>query len=363
MQLHVDTDLEPIAGLMLLSRLLMDYANMKAANEKAAAASYPELIDPTGKGIAPDQRAIGKLPELGAPYIAQGPHHIGDPCVKCDTPHDEVAPGPCLGESDLTKVFGKFPIPTGTQALANVVPLFPQPALNLPGATGPAVLGAPSATAPVNTADIPTLPVSGAQPAAGAIDVVSAVVDSQGLPWDSRIHSSSKKTKADGTWKLARGLPEGLAQQVTAELLAKKLPQNVAHIAQSVSTAAQIPVPAVNAIGNTPTPPVMSAPNTVPLPQSGGVPVPPFPGTQTVLPGHLPGNLPSAGGVPVAPENPVKRFGAMMAKISAALGEKRITQQQVLDAHKGPGIGLEQLQQAVLHPEKIPLIEAALGLT
>jgi hypothetical protein len=53
----------------------------------------------------------------------------------------------------------------------------------------------------------------------------------------------------------------------------------------------------------------------------------------------------------------------MMGKISAGLAAKTITQAQVTEAHKSPGIQLEQLQQAVLFPDKIPLIEAALGLS
>lgn len=44
-------------------------------------------------------------------------------------------------------------------------------------------------------------------------------VDSEGLPWDGRIHSSSKeKLVKDSTWKLKRGVDKALVEQVKAEL-------------------------------------------------------------------------------------------------------------------------------------------------
>lgn len=46
-------------------------------------------------------------------------------------------------------------------------------------------------------------------------------VDSQGLPWDARIHSSNKKKKADGTWNKRRGVQEMEIQAVEAELRAR----------------------------------------------------------------------------------------------------------------------------------------------
>ena len=43
-------------------------------------------------------------------------------------------------------------------------------------------------------------------------------LDSQGLPWDSRIHSSSKATIADGSWKLRRGVDPAEVEKVKAQL-------------------------------------------------------------------------------------------------------------------------------------------------
>jgi len=45
-------------------------------------------------------------------------------------------------------------------------------------------------------------------------------LDSKGLPWDERIHASTKTTTADGTWKFKRGVDKALVVQVANELRA-----------------------------------------------------------------------------------------------------------------------------------------------
>lgn len=44
-------------------------------------------------------------------------------------------------------------------------------------------------------------------------------VDSEGMPWDERIHASTKSVIANGTWKLKRGVDQALVAQVKAELM------------------------------------------------------------------------------------------------------------------------------------------------
>lgn len=51
--------------------------------------------------------------------------------------------------------------------------------------------------------------------------VVDNELDSEGIPWDSRIHSSSKKKIANGTWRLARGTSDEQAAPIKAELRAR----------------------------------------------------------------------------------------------------------------------------------------------
>ena len=43
-------------------------------------------------------------------------------------------------------------------------------------------------------------------------------LDSEGLPWDSRIHSSSRGKIANGSWKLMRGVDPARVEQVKNEL-------------------------------------------------------------------------------------------------------------------------------------------------
>lgn len=42
---------------------------------------------------------LGSLPYPSATDAAHPKAHAGDPCFYCDTPHDDVAPGPCAGRS------------------------------------------------------------------------------------------------------------------------------------------------------------------------------------------------------------------------------------------------------------------------
>lgn len=48
----------------------------------------------------------------------------------------------------------------------------------------------------------------------------SAELDANGLPWDKRIHSSSRAKVADGTWRMMRGVDAALVATVEAELRA-----------------------------------------------------------------------------------------------------------------------------------------------
>ena len=55
-------------------------------------------------------------------------------------------------------------------------------------------------------------------PANGGGGVLPVELDTAGLPWDVRIHASTKTKVKDGTWKSKRGLDETTKQSVIAEL-------------------------------------------------------------------------------------------------------------------------------------------------
>lgn len=106
------------------------------------------------------------------------------------------------------QVFGAAP----STAVAAALPTAPGTSIPpVPAAAPPAPPPAPAAAAPVP-------PAPPAPPAAPALPDTSKL-DSRGLPWDSRIHASSKTTnKADGQWRQKRETPDALVQQVEAEL-------------------------------------------------------------------------------------------------------------------------------------------------
>ena len=82
-------------------------------------------------------------------------------------------------------------------------------------------------------------------------------VDSKGTPWDARIHSESKATVADGTWRKRRGVSGGVFNAVMTEI------KDAALIGHPDEDAAPPPPP---------------ADDTVPLaPADEPVPAPPAP--------------------------------------------------------------------------------------
>ena len=76
---------------------------------------------------------------------------------------------------------------------------------------------------PFTPLDAPAPPVAGLADTTSTntttVNAGSVDVDSEGLPWDGRIHSSNKKkiTK-DDTWQLRRGIDSAVVEQVKAEL-------------------------------------------------------------------------------------------------------------------------------------------------
>lgn len=56
-------------------------------------------------------------------------------------------------------------------------------------------------------------------------------VDSEGLPWDARIHSSSKGKIKSGRWKLKKGVDDSEIAKVKAELYGNSVVENAAPVA------------------------------------------------------------------------------------------------------------------------------------
>lgn len=88
--------------------------------------------------------------------------------------------------------FGKQPLPEGATSAEGAGPL-------APSAPSPAA-AAPSTSAP-------------AAPPVSSVDL-----DKNGLPWDERIHASSRAKIADGSWRMKRGVQQHVVDEVEAQL-------------------------------------------------------------------------------------------------------------------------------------------------
>jgi hypothetical protein len=176
-------------------------------------------------------------------------------------------------------------------------------------------LSVPSGAAPIPTAPMPSMsPVSTTIPAiqdgeddedeAGA-DTDGTGTDAEGLPWDARIHSSSKKKTDKGLWAARRGGPKG------AEL---------AVIKDELRGVTQVPMPLPVALTPVPMPPpVIEQPVAAPLPMPAVMPPPvPMPVAPEPVAAPLPMPTPEPVAAPAAAEE--WDFAKLMAQIGPKMG-------------------------------------------
>lgn len=147
-------------------------------------------------------------------------------------------------EIDPAKVFG----PASAPASAAPIPTTPVPA-------PPASAGIVSTAGPHVIIPFPPAPAPAAAPIpapAGTLEL-----DSKGLPWDGRIHASTKARNKDNSWKMKRGVEDALIAQVESELrrvMAIPSPQHAPIAAQppmvasSVQTTVASPTAAINPV-------------------------------------------------------------------------------------------------------------------
>jgi len=75
-------------------------------------------------------------------------------------------------------------------------------------------------------------------------DTETVTLDAAGLPWDARIHSSSKERIANGTWKIKRGVDRNLVAQFQAEYLGKSpTPISEPTVTPKVEVTDNVPPP------------------------------------------------------------------------------------------------------------------------
>lgn len=231
-----------------------------------------------------------------------------------------IDPHPADG-IDPASVFAKAPsVPTGTTQDPPT------------GAAPPAPVGNVSSGAAAATLT-PAAPAQGA-PATAATDTKSPVgapghIDKDGLPWDARVHSDTRKLNADGTWRLRRNLDPAVKAAVYAEL--KGAPKAPTAPPAPPATGTAPPAPASTVV-----PP---APTTA-LPVSNGVPM------------GMP-NPPDARVVPVA------SFRELMTKINQNLAAGRLSQAQLNQACAEVGAG--SITELTAQPSLVAPMDAAIN--
>ncbi len=270
-----------VAGLMaMLAAIYPDAAPAvaRATTITAIAASPVSVGDPV-RTIANDDR-----PDVGAAPV---------PALSVSAGAGGAAVNPTLGAA---AAFGKQPAPS--TAVADQSPSAPAgPTAGVP--MPPTVPSPPAASDPTGFAP--------SEPAAQTNLAGGVELDSRGLPWDHRIHSSGKAKVAAGTWKQKRGVDDAVIAAVEAELRA-------AMAVPGPTAAAPVPPPA-----GVPLPP---APATVP---AGAVPIPPVP------------DIPAAAPTPPVTAGPLT-FPQLMQKVTGAISSGRLTQAQVTTCVQTTGL-------------------------
>lgn len=133
-------------------------------------------------------------------------------------------------------------------------------------------------------------------------------VDSRGLPWDERIHASTKATNGDGSWRNKRGVDKALLEAVEAEL------------------AGGVSVP--------PSPTDAPADTASGAADAGGaseIPLPPAPAAEEAA-----GTIPDAPAAPTPADAPT--FKDAMAIVTTRQREGTLTQVQVSEAAQALGL-------------------------
>jgi hypothetical protein len=179
------------------------------------------------------------------------------------------------------------------------------------------------------TVPLPPVAIVPTTPIPGHVSSVAAVeLDVKGLPWDSRIHSSSKNKLANGCWKVARG----------------KAPEYVAQVESELRCT----------------------------PTSGGlaVPIPPAPivvdGVDISKPligrdGRIIVPVPLTPPPPPAPNADPSSFETLMTRISPQISAGVLPPQAVMEACKANG--LQSVVGLQSSPQLVPLVWATLKAT
>lgn len=200
---------------------LNDKNEVAAAHALLAAVLGEAIPQMTGKTAT----VIASLPPLDLPKI--------EPDAAQIFAQPGQLPAGAQPMQDAAAVFGADPLPgaAGVQV----------PALGLPSSGDTSA--APGAVAMHISPDVHAQTY--AQVAAAAQGpAVGVELDSKGLPWDARIHASTKSQKKDGSWTALRGLnDEARVKRIEAELRAQVAASQGAQLGAIVQAQSATPLP------------------------------------------------------------------------------------------------------------------------
>jgi len=160
-------------------------------------------------------------------------------------------------------------------------------------------------------------------------------LDSAGLPWDARIHASSRAKIADGTWRMKRGVDDATVAAVTAELKGAALVEKEIDAKVYIGDASGI-----YNLGEEVIPGVNADPDVIPPKGCHPDPV-----------GQL-----FAPPPPPPPADTALTFPTLLQRVTAA----KIAPETVLQAVQAQG--LPSLPMLATRPDLLPAVAAALGV-
>lgn len=237
MQITIDTAACSGAQLAAVARFFEALAALSTAPATVTGGKPIEPADRPDTGRTPPpaivQAATQAAAAVNAPPVPQAP--ALDPAAifgQVMGGASPVNPADALGTvAGLFRDVPPVPSSSAVPSAAPSVPVVPP----LPRGVGAFIAPPPAPTAP-------TVPAASASAAPGGTEV-----DVRGLPWDGRIHTSTRAKNQDGSWRQRRGInDEAMVKRIEAELLA-------AMAAKASNAYAPSAVPQPPAADGTPT--------------------------------------------------------------------------------------------------------------
>lgn len=188
-----------------------------------------------------------------------------------------------------------------------------------------------------------------------AVAVLPTGLDKDGLPWDDRIHSSSKAKNADGSWRLKRGVDTTLVTAVEREL--KALMGLPGPVNPTLAGAVTITAPAIVAQSDA-SAITQSMAGTAPL---APPPAPAVPSVPNVPPPPPPASAPVAEVPPPPPTvNGKAAYISLVGRVGAAIAAGKITQVEINQVTEAAS-GIPSLSQVPSRLDLLPQVEGAIN--